>query len=67
MGDLEYDKRHGRGLGQFIDGSIYEGSWVNDKCHGKGFFIDIDGQTYEGEYLNNKCHGGTYLGDFVDD
>jgi len=44
-----------------VDGSKYEGEWVNNKINGKGIYKWKDGRVYNGEWLNNNMHGyGVY-------
>ena len=55
------DTRQGRGIQIWLDGSRYEGYWVNNKANGRGRLIHADGDVYEGEWLNDKAHGkGVY-------
>ena len=57
----ETNQRFGRGIQTWIDGSRYEGYWVNDKANVRGKLIHADGDVYEGEWLDDKAHGyGTY-------
>lgn len=61
-GEWLNDKRHGRGVQQWLDGSRYEGYWLNDKANIKGKLFHSNGDTYEGEWLNDKANGkGLYL------
>jgi len=56
------EKRHGRGVQIWSDGSIYEGYWRNDQANICGRLIHADGDAYEGEWYNDKAEGrGTYL------
>ena len=55
------NKRHGRGIQKWTDGSRYEGYWKEDKANIKGKLIHSDGDVYEGEWLDDKAHGyGVY-------
>jgi hypothetical protein len=36
-----------------IDGSQYEGDWVNNMRHGIGTLMAADGTIYQGEFWNN--------------
>ena len=49
--------RHGKGNLVIIDGSIYEGYWINDKKNGFGRFIHVDGDIYDGYWANDKANG----------
>lgn len=53
--------RHGKGKLVILDGSTYEGFWLNDKKNGHGRFIHVDGDTYIGQFKDDMMHGtGTY-------
>ncbi len=41
----------------YMNGSQYEGEWVNFKRHGKGKFTSADGSVYEGDWVNDKREG----------
>jgi hypothetical protein len=44
-----------------MDGSIYDGWFMNDHACGKGRLIHSDGYIYDGEWQNDKAEGkGTY-------
>lgn len=44
----------GFGIFEYLDGSIYEGSWKDNKKYGKGKFTEADGKSvYNGEWLND--------------
>ena len=51
------NRRHGRGIQVWTDGSRYEGYWVEDKANKRGKLIHEDGDIYEGEWLEDKAHG----------
>ena len=54
-------KKHGSGIYRWIDGSIYEGDYLNDLRHGHGRFLWANGESYEGDYLKDERTGkGTY-------
>ena len=55
------NKRHGRGIQVWTDGSRYEGYWKEDKANERGKLTHSDGDIYEGEWLDDKAHGyGVY-------
>ena len=55
------NKKHGRGIQVWNDGSKYEGYWKDDKANVYGKLYHADGDIYEGEWLDDKAHGhGTY-------
>ena len=59
--NLKTQKREGKGVQVWHDGSIYEGQWLNDMAHGEGRLVHADGDVYEGEWCEDKAHGhGTY-------
>ena len=41
----------------WINGSIYEGYWLEDKAHYKGRLIHEDGDVYDGEWVADKANG----------
>jgi len=70
------NKKHGRGIQTWTNGSYYEGYWREDKTNILGLLIHPDGDRYEGEWVDDKAHGtGTYIhvdgskyeGQWVDD
>ena len=55
------NRRHGRGIQVWKDGSRYEGYWIEDKGNNKGKLVNPNGSIYEGEWLDDKPHGyGVY-------
>ncbi len=45
-----------------MDGSKYEGSWVDDVREGYGVYHYVNGDRYEGEWKEHQRHGqGTYF------
>ena len=48
------DKRNGYGMLKFIDGRVYEGSWVDDKMKGQGAMMLPDGDVKSGNWENNR-------------
>eukprot|EP00347_Sterkiella_histriomuscorum_P011997 403370285 len=50
-------QRHGKGRLTYIDGSFYEGNWVNGKKEGFGLSKSRDGIQYEGNWLNDMKNG----------
>ena len=55
-GNWKRDKRHGKGVMKYNNGSIFEGRWMNDQKY-KGIFYAINGEVYEGRFYNNEFHG----------
>ena len=53
--------RYGRGIQVWLDGSKYEGYWMNDKANKRGKLTHADGDVYEGEWVDDKAEGyGVY-------
>ena len=55
------DKKHGRGVAHFPDGSSYEGDFKDDKFEGVGKFIWKNGHVYIGSWKDGKMNG---IGEF---
>ena len=75
-GEWKDNEIYGRGVQQWLDGSRYEGYFIDGKASIKGKLFHSNGDTYEGEWLNNKANGhGIYIhiggeyydGDWKDD
>jgi hypothetical protein len=49
--------KHGKGVCKYIDGSVYDGTWVEGRREGEGEFRLKDGTTYKGEWANDMKHG----------
>ena len=68
-GEWKGNVRHGRGVQQWLDGSryegywlndkanIYEGEWLNDKANGHGKYLHVGGEYYDGEWKEDMQHG----------
>jgi hypothetical protein len=74
--DFATNKKHGRGIQLWNEGSKYYGYWIKDKASIKGKLIHFDGDIYDGEWSEDKPNGkgvyihidGTvYTGDWKDD
>ena len=50
-------KRIGPGKCTWIDGSTYNGEWLNDVRHGKGVFKSREGTVYDGMFEDDIRHG----------
>jgi len=57
IGELNNDKREGKGIMIFMNGDRYEGEWKNDIREGRGIYYYSNGDRYEGEFKNNKKEG----------
>jgi len=42
---------------KFLDGSTYEGEFVNDEMTGEGTYLWGDGRKYVGRWENSKMNG----------
>ncbi|XP_051930203.1 ankyrin repeat and MYND domain-containing protein 1-like [Hippocampus zosterae] len=51
------ERRQGFGVQEFLDGSKYEGEFVNGLKHGKGRYIWKSGEVYEGSFYQDYRHG----------
>ncbi|MCH1548312.1 MAG: retroviral-like aspartic protease family protein [Flavobacteriaceae bacterium] len=56
-GNFKKDVKEGKGKITFIDGSFYNGEWINDKREGLGVFMKPNGDAYEGYFKNNMRNG----------
>jgi len=54
-GDFKNDTKDGQGKLYLVDGSWFEGTFVEDRVHGKGLFHLPDNETViEGQWEDNK-------------
>ncbi|GAA6230276.1 ankyrin repeat and MYND domain-containing protein 1 isoform X1 [Lates japonicus] len=51
------ERREGRGVQEWPDGSRYEGEFVNGFKHGKGRYTWRNGEYYEGSFYKDYRHG----------
>eukprot|EP00759_Apiculatamorpha_spiralis_P009902 PhF_6_TR16986/c0_g1_i2/m.25690 len=67
---------HGSGGWRHVDGSYYEGQFLNGAFHGLGFYVYHNGSMYMGSFVEGKKHGfgiylypsgDLYLGEYVKD
>ena len=60
-GGWQYGKRHGYGNLVNVDGSYYEGDFVNDEFEGKGVLVYKNARKYSGNWKAGKRSGnGVY-------
>jgi len=53
--------RHGFGIQSWLDGTRYEGEWVDNMAEGRGRITFANGDVYTGEWHCGSFHGmGTY-------
>ena len=50
-------KAYGNGVIKYMNGSTYEGTFLNDKRHGLGIWTWADGTVIVGEWQNNNSCG----------
>ena len=55
--NIKTGKRHGRGIQKWLDGSKYEGYFVNDKANIQGKLTHSNNDIYEGEWVDDKAEG----------
>lgn len=55
-GNFSFNKKHGKGIQKWIDGDMYEGTYVDGEMDGYGKFVTTSG-TYVGNWKNGKKHG----------
>ena len=48
---------HGKGTSTWLDGSKYEGDWVENKQHGKGIHTFKSGNKFASTWENGKRVG----------
>ena len=61
------DKKHGRGVAHFPDGSSYEGDFKDDKFEGVGKFIWKNGHVYIGSWQDGKMNGIGEFNNYMND
>lgn len=57
VGQLNGEKKHGKGTMKYKNGTRYEGEWVNDFRHGNGIFTWPDNSRYEGQFTSGAMGG----------
>eukprot|EP01032_Pedospumella_encystans_P018643 gene18643-biopygen15186 len=55
---LSEKKKHGQGQIKYLDGSVYEGEWVNNKRHGAGRLTSTAGEVFEGVFVKGTPVSG---------
>lgn len=55
-GHWKHDRRDGRGVMKYSNGSSFEGLWKNDQPY-NGIFKYINGEVYNGALKNSKPNG----------
>ena len=75
VGEWNSNKRNGKGVLTFADGTTYSGNFAKHKRNGFGEYKNSEGDYYEGEWVDNKIqgkgkmiynNGDVYEGDFLD-
>jgi len=60
-GNMQYDRKHGKGLYIYDNGDAYMGDWSDNFFHGVGIYFFANGERYEGQLEDGMKHGkGTY-------
>jgi hypothetical protein len=57
VGQVNGEKKHGKGKMNYKNGTSYEGEWADDFRHGLGVFTWPDGSRYEGHFTTGKMGG----------
>lgn len=57
IGPYKDEKREGKGIYTFQDGTKIEGTWVNDTLHGPGMLTKPNEQVFIGSWLKGKKNG----------
>jgi hypothetical protein len=74
-GEMKDGKRHGKGIRNYPNGSVFDGEWKDDLKHGVGRSEHADGCSFYGEYVDDKkngkgkyeyADGGYHYGEYVD-
>ena len=56
-GEVNKDKRHGKGEQVWPDGRTYDGDWKDDTMHGRGTYKWPEGRQYYGDFLTDYMTG----------
>ena len=60
-GEWKANKKHGKGIHRYANGSSYDGDWKADKMHGYGIYTFENKDSFEGEFVQGNMHGkGVY-------
>jgi hypothetical protein len=59
VGQLNGEKKHGRGTMNYKNKTKYQGEWVNDERHGTGIFTWENKSRYEGQFTSGAMGGET--------
>lgn len=75
-GEVQNNKKNGKGKFTWKDGATYNGEWKNDNINGEGTLTINADETYTGNFVNGKksgkgvytfANGDKYEGSFVGD
>lgn len=61
FGQFQHQKKHGRGITIWSDGSFYDGEFVENKKEGKGSFVASDGSAKCGTFVKDKPEGEIFI------
>lgn len=56
-GQMNGNKREGRGTQKWADGNVYEGEWKDDRACGKGKLVHANGDVYDGDWRDDMANG----------
>lgn len=56
-GEMKDEKKHGKEVYHYVNGTKYEGEWKYDRRNGKGSCNYPHGRKYDGEWKDNERHG----------
>lgn len=58
-GDLENNKKNGKGVLYLSNGDVYTGHWKDDGIYGQGTYTKSNGDVFKGSWTNSTCGSGT--------
>ena len=58
-GELENNKKNGKGVLNLSNGDVYTGYWKDDGIYGQGTYTKSNGDVFKGSWTNSTCGSGT--------
>lgn len=58
-GELENNKKNGKGVLNLFNGDVYTGHWKDDGIYGQGTYTKSNGDVFKGSWTNSTCGSGT--------
>lgn len=58
-GELENNKKNGKGVLNLSNGDVYTGHWKDDGIYGQGTYTKSNGDVFKGSWTNSTCGSGT--------